>query len=44
MCTYVVSDFNGEEILDLLQKRIAKNKSKRFEKVIRRKDDKLYAE
>ena len=36
--------FNGEEIFDLLRKRIAKNKSKRVKKVIRRKGDKLYAE
>ena len=40
--TYVISDFKGEEIV--LQKRIAKNKSKifRVEKVIERKGDKLY--
>ena len=37
--TYVISDLNGEEFL---QKRVAKNKSKRVEKVIKRKGNKLY--
>ena len=45
MQTYVINDFNGEEIVGTFyEKRIARNKQKEFrtEKVIKKKGDKLY--
>ena len=44
-CTYVISDFNGEEIVGkFYQKRSQETKQKEFkiEKAIKRKDNKLY--
>ena len=43
-CTYVISDLKGEEIVGMLQKKLQKTNQKNFrvEKVIKRKDDKLY--
>ena len=43
-CTYVISDFKGEEIVGMLQKKLQKTNQKNFrvEKVIKRKDGKLY--
>ena len=43
--TYVINDFNGEEIVGTFyQNELRKTKQKEFsiEKVIKRKDDKLY--